>query len=36
MENVSRKEAEEYLKDRYGRDPTEEEVDKYYNYMNRD
>lgn len=36
MGNVSREEAEEYLRYRYGRDPSEEEISKYYNYMNKD
>ena len=30
------KEAKEYLQDRFKREPTEEEIDKYYNWMTLD
>lgn len=36
MGNISKKDAEDYLREMYKREPTEEEVQKYYNYMNKD
>lgn len=29
-------EAKEYLRERYGREPTNEEIDKYLTYMNQE
>ncbi len=34
MRYITLKESEEYLTERYKRQPTEQEIEDYYNYMN--